>query len=56
MAIICGIHKLRLLLFDWSAPWMSDGLGLPSRRHGMYVELFFGQITQKVIVPIDRDK
>ena len=40
LAIICGIHKLGLLLYYWGASWIFDGLGLQTRSYGMFVAIF----------------
>jgi len=46
MAIICCLHKLRLLLSDWVASRIFHGMGLPSRSYGTYCFILLIQVTQ----------
>lgn len=43
LAILCGIHKLGLLLSHWGSSWVFNGMGFPPRSYGTYyiVSLWF---------------
>lgn len=36
LAILCGIHKLGLLLSHWGSSWVFNGMGFPPRSYGTY--------------------